>query len=123
MKTGKANASSGRIMVTCAADYFGPIGPEFDPERSQGVAVGEIWEDRLACRQWGAHLPHVAGIAGQSHKGAQSVALSGGYEDDEDHGALQQLQAPSAPHWWLRLPRHSLVQASGSSTPALEAAT
>ncbi|CAN6336544.1 unnamed protein product [Urochloa humidicola] len=43
-------------------------------------------EDRLECRQWGAHFPHVAGIAGQSTHGAQSVALSGGYEDDEDHG-------------------------------------
>ncbi|KAK8938430.1 E3 ubiquitin-protein ligase ORTHRUS 2 [Platanthera zijinensis] len=40
----------------------------------------------MECRQWGAHLPHVAGIAGQSGYGAQSVALSGGYKDDEDHG-------------------------------------
>lgn len=40
----------------------------------------------MECRQWGAHLPHVAGIAGQSDFGSQSVALSGGYEDDEDHG-------------------------------------
>ncbi|PWA88179.1 zinc finger (C3HC4-type RING finger) family protein [Artemisia annua] len=51
-----------------------------------GVQVGETWEDRMECRQWGAHLPHVAGICGQSDYGAQSVALSGGYEDDEDHG-------------------------------------
>ncbi|URE16614.1 SRA [Musa troglodytarum] len=58
------------------------------PDRpvTKGVLVGEIWEDRLECRQWGAHLPHVAGIAGQSNQGAQSVALSGGYKDDEDHG-------------------------------------
>ncbi|KAL7241362.1 hypothetical protein ACSBR2_006889 [Camellia fascicularis] len=40
----------------------------------------------MECRRWGAHLPHVAGIAGQSDYGAQSVALSGGYEYDEDHG-------------------------------------
>lgn len=40
----------------------------------------------MECRQWGAHFPHVAGIAGQSDYGSQSVALSGGYEDDEDHG-------------------------------------
>jgi E3 ubiquitin-protein ligase UHRF1 len=44
----------------------------------QGVRVGEFWKDRLDCRQWGAHFPHVAGIAGQSHVGAQSVVLSGG---------------------------------------------
>ncbi|EES17520.1 E3 ubiquitin-protein ligase ORTHRUS 2 [Sorghum bicolor] len=85
-KSGKANASSGQIFVTIAPDHFGPILAENDPRRSIGVRVGETWEDRLECRQWGAHFPHVAGIAGQSTYGAQSVALSGGYEDDEDHG-------------------------------------
>ncbi|TVU18446.1 hypothetical protein EJB05_34547 [Eragrostis curvula] len=85
-KTGKANASSGQIFVTIAPDHFGPILAENDPRRGQGVRVGDNWEDRLECRQWGAHLPHVAGIAGQSTYGAQSVALSGGYLDDEDHG-------------------------------------
>ena len=45
---------------------------------SQGIKVGEWWKDRLDCRQWGAHFPHVAGIAGQSNAGAQSVVLSGG---------------------------------------------
>ena len=48
------------------------------PTRFQGVRVGESWKDRLDCRQWGAHFPHVAGIAGQSTVGAQSVVLSGG---------------------------------------------
>ncbi|KAB1217541.1 E3 ubiquitin-protein ligase ORTHRUS 2 [Morella rubra] len=85
-KTGKANAASGKIFVTISSDHFGPIPAENDPERNQGVLVGECWEDRLECRQWGAHFPHVAGIAGQSNYGAQSVALSGGYQDDEDHG-------------------------------------
>ncbi|XP_057440850.1 E3 ubiquitin-protein ligase ORTHRUS 2 [Lotus japonicus] len=85
-KTGKANACSGKIFVTVPPDHFGPIPAENDPTRNQGVLVGETWEDRMECRQWGAHLPHVAGIAGQSTYGAQSVALSGGYIDDEDHG-------------------------------------
>ncbi|KAF5205147.1 E3 ubiquitin-protein ligase orthrus [Thalictrum thalictroides] len=85
-KTGKANACSGKIFVTVPPDHFGPILAENDPDRKKGVLVGEVWEDRMECRQWGAHLPHVAGIAGQSEYGAQSVALSGGYEDDEDHG-------------------------------------
>lgn len=53
---------------------------------AQGVRVGMFWKDRLDCRQWGAHFPHVAGIAGQSNAGAQSVVLSGGYEDDRDEG-------------------------------------
>jgi E3 ubiquitin-protein ligase UHRF1 len=85
-KSGKANACSGKIFVTIPHDHFGPIPPENDPERAQGVLVGETWEDRMECRQWGAHFPHVAGIAGQSDYGAQSIALSGGYVDDEDHG-------------------------------------
>eukprot|EP00268_Persea_americana_P034606 TRINITY_DN34228_c0_g2_i1.p1 TRINITY_DN34228_c0_g2~~TRINITY_DN34228_c0_g2_i1.p1 ORF type:complete len:536 (-),score=113.56 TRINITY_DN34228_c0_g2_i1:208-1815(-) len=85
-RAGKANAASGKIFVTVPPDHFGPILAENDPARKQGVLVGESWEDRMECRQWGAHLPHVAGIAGQSEYGAQSVALSGGYQDDEDHG-------------------------------------
>ncbi len=105
-RSGRANASSGRIMVTTPNDHFGPIGPEFDPIRNQvrerdsqlqsldqavdfrtslsrrdcvtiqcrlllpqGVLVGEWWKDRLDCRQWGAHFPHVAGIAGQVSRG------------------------------------------------------
>ncbi|KDD73129.1 YDG/SRA domain-containing protein, partial [Helicosporidium sp. ATCC 50920] len=85
VRAGRANAASGRIMVTVPNDHFGPIPPEADP-RGQGIRVGEWWKDRLDCRQWGAHFPHVAGIAGQSNVGAQSVVLSGGYEDDMDEG-------------------------------------
>ncbi|MQL78777.1 hypothetical protein Taro_011207 [Colocasia esculenta] len=85
-KAGKANACSGQIFVTIPPDHFGPITREYDPKYGEGVYVGRTWDDRMECRQWGAHFPHVAGIAGQSDYGAQSVALSGGYEDDEDHG-------------------------------------
>ncbi|KAA8540612.1 hypothetical protein F0562_024469 [Nyssa sinensis] len=85
-RAGMANAASGRIFVTVPPDHFGPILAENDPERKQGVLVGECWEGRLECRQWGIHLPPVSGICGQSNHGAQSVVLSGGYEDDEDHG-------------------------------------
>ncbi|XP_028787017.1 E3 ubiquitin-protein ligase ORTHRUS 2-like [Neltuma alba] len=85
-RNGKANAASGKIFVTVPQDHFGPIPAENDPVRNQGVLVGACWEDRLECRQWGVHFPHVSGIAGQSNYGAQSVVLSGGYVDDEDHG-------------------------------------
>ncbi|XP_054799694.1 E3 ubiquitin-protein ligase ORTHRUS 2-like [Prosopis cineraria] len=85
-RKGKANAASGKIFVTVPQDHFGPIPTANDPLRNQGVLVGEFWEDRLECRQWGVHFPHVSGIAGQSNYGAQSVVLSGGYVDDEDHG-------------------------------------
>ncbi|XP_057480249.1 E3 ubiquitin-protein ligase ORTHRUS 2-like [Actinidia eriantha] len=83
---GKANAASGKIFVTVPPDHFGPILAENDPARNRGVLVGDWWEDRFDCRQWGAHLPLVSGICGQSKHGSQSVVLSGGYEDDEDHG-------------------------------------
>ncbi|KAH0912694.1 hypothetical protein HID58_036015 [Brassica napus] len=83
---GIANAASGKIYVTVPGDHFGPIPAENDPVRNQGVLVGESWKSRLACKQWGAHVVHVAGIAGQSKHGAQSVAISVGYDDDEDHG-------------------------------------
>ena len=85
-KNGNANAASGKIFVTVSPDHFGPIVAVNDPVRNQGVLVGECWEDRMECRQWGVHRTHISGIAGQSANGAQSVALSGGYEDDEDHG-------------------------------------
>jgi len=85
-KTGNANASSGKIFVTIPRDHFGPIPAENDPVRNQGLLVGESWKGRLACRQRGAHFPHVSGIAGQASYGAQSVVLAGGYDDDEDHG-------------------------------------
>ncbi|WJX72090.1 RING-type E3 ubiquitin transferase [Trifolium repens] len=85
-KAGKANACCGKIFVTIPSDHFGPILAEHDPIRNRGVVVGDIWSDRMECRQWGARFPHVAGIAGQSNHGSQSVALSGGYIDDEDHG-------------------------------------
>ncbi|KAL8456899.1 hypothetical protein ACS0TY_034943 [Phlomoides rotata] len=85
-KSGMANASSGRIFVTVPKDHFGPIPAENDPERNLGVLVGESWDMRMDVRQWGVHYPPVAGISGKARYGAQSVVISGGYEDDEDHG-------------------------------------
>ncbi|GAB4860345.1 E3 ubiquitin-protein ligase ORTHRUS 2 [Ancistrocladus abbreviatus] len=85
-RAGKANAKSGRIFVTIPNDHLGPISAENDPVRKVGVQPGDSWEDRFTCRQWGAHFPLVSGIAGQATYGAQSVVLSGGYVDDEDHG-------------------------------------
>ncbi|GJN14039.1 hypothetical protein PR202_gb00814 [Eleusine coracana subsp. coracana] len=85
-KAENANASSGRIFVIVTPDHFGPILVEYDPERNIGVRVGETWKYRLECRQWSVHLPLVAGIAGQAAYGAQSVVISGGYKDDDDHG-------------------------------------
>ncbi|KAG2489212.1 hypothetical protein HYH03_012236 [Edaphochlamys debaryana] len=86
-RKGMANAASGALKMTCSPHHFGPIGPEFDPLRNRGVVVGDTYPNRMACRMWGAHLPHVAGIAGQGDVGAQSVVLAGGYVDDVDEGS------------------------------------
>ncbi|TDL28466.1 hypothetical protein BD410DRAFT_224072 [Rickenella mellea] len=50
-----------------------------------GIPVGSWWETREACSLDAVHAPWVAGISG-SPKGAYSVALSGGYDDDVDLG-------------------------------------
>ncbi|CAJ1978240.1 unnamed protein product [Sphenostylis stenocarpa] len=44
--------------------------------KEQGLSILELTQPNLP----------VGGIAGQSDRGAQSVVLSGGYVDDEDHG-------------------------------------
>ncbi|KAH0690797.1 hypothetical protein KY285_017996 [Solanum tuberosum] len=61
------NASSGRIFVTIPSDHFGPILAENDLERNQGngVCIGPMLLEL---------------------QNKQSMVLSGGYEDDEDHG-------------------------------------
>ncbi|KAL0951146.1 hypothetical protein HGRIS_007881 [Hohenbuehelia grisea] len=50
-----------------------------------GVEVGTWWETRQGCSSDAIHAPWVAGIA-PGPKGAYSVALSGGYDDDVDLG-------------------------------------
>ncbi|KAL2509166.1 E3 ubiquitin-protein ligase [Forsythia ovata] len=107
-KSGKANACSGKIFVTVPLNHFGLIIAEHDPERNLGMLVGETWEDMMECRQWGTHFTHIAGIAGQSQYGAQSVALSGSYEDDDDHG-----------EWFLLL---EVSSASDAITSEMESA-
>jgi E3 ubiquitin-protein ligase UHRF1 len=59
----KENASPSHIFVTTTLDYFGPILPEHDHRRKTGMRVGETWDNRLECRQWGAHLPHIGGVS------------------------------------------------------------
>ena len=43
-----------------------------------GIAVGEIFEDRKHLRASGIHAPTMAGIWG-TQEGAYSIVLSGGY--------------------------------------------
>ncbi|TBU48361.1 hypothetical protein BD309DRAFT_987411 [Dichomitus squalens] len=50
-----------------------------------GVPIGTWWETREACSKDAIHAPWVAGIS-PGPQGAYSIALSGGYEDDQDYG-------------------------------------
>jgi len=52
----------------------------------KGIKVGTNWEYRVFVSAVGIHRPPVGGIAGQGNVGAQSIVLSGGYEDDIDDG-------------------------------------
>ena len=48
--------------------------------------VGSEFESRTELSQAGVHRPTQAGIAGSEKEGADSIVLSGGYEDDADYG-------------------------------------
>jgi len=50
------------------------------------VFLGQHFKDRSELRNAGVHTPTQAGISGSEKVGAESIVLSGGYEDDEDHG-------------------------------------
>jgi putative restriction endonuclease len=51
-----------------------------------GTVPGDLFESRAELARAGIHPPTQAGISGSQSKGADSIVLSGGYEDDEDFG-------------------------------------
>src|SRR5262249_32875697 len=51
-----------------------------------GVAVGIVFASRAELSHAGVHRPTMGGISGSGKEGADSIVLSGGYEDDEDFG-------------------------------------
>lgn len=51
-----------------------------------GIPEGSEFENRLFLSKYGVHRPIRAGVSGTATEGADSVILSGGYEDDEDFG-------------------------------------
>ncbi len=53
-----------------------------------GYPVGSLFEDRMALHRAGVHRATQAGISGRAQEGADSIVLSGGYEDDADKGAV-----------------------------------
>ncbi|XP_063837600.1 E3 ubiquitin-protein ligase UHRF1-like [Ostrinia nubilalis] len=75
---GRGMACVGKTK-TCAMppNHFGPI---------PGIEVGMCWRFRIQLSESGVHRPPVSGIHGRDVEGAYSIVLSGGYEDDVDHG-------------------------------------
>jgi putative restriction endonuclease len=53
-----------------------------------GISVGRLFANREELSRSGVHRPRQAGISGAEDEGADSIVLSGGYEDDEDFGDL-----------------------------------
>jgi putative restriction endonuclease len=52
----------------------------------EGVNVGTEFASRADLSASGVHRPTQAGICGSGTEGAESIVVSGGYEDDEDYG-------------------------------------
>jgi putative restriction endonuclease len=50
------------------------------------IPVGSLFRKRRDLAEAGVHRPLQAGISGAGKEGAESVVLSGGYEDDQDYG-------------------------------------
>lgn len=51
-----------------------------------GYPVSSHFDSRAELSEAGLHPPLVAGISGSEREGADSIVLSGGYEDDQDSG-------------------------------------
>lgn len=53
-----------------------------------GYPEGSLFDSRVDLSAAGVHRPTQAGISGGAEEGADSIVLSGGYEDDQDLGDL-----------------------------------
>jgi putative restriction endonuclease len=52
----------------------------------EGYPEGTAFDSREALNKAGIHRPTMGGISGTAEEGADSIVLSGGYEDDIDYG-------------------------------------
>jgi len=66
-------------MAKSSLPHFGPV---------PGIAPGHEFANRLELWSAGVHRQTQAGISARQGEGAESIVLSGGYEDDEDLGAV-----------------------------------
>lgn len=53
-----------------------------------GINEGQEFDSRIELALSLVHKPRQAGLSGSQNEGADSIVLSGGYEDDEDHGDI-----------------------------------
>ncbi|RYE53813.1 MAG: HNH endonuclease, partial [Sphingobacteriales bacterium] len=53
-----------------------------------GIFEGQAFQSRLDLSVSRVHPPIQAGISGSQNEGADSIVLSGGYEDDRDYGEV-----------------------------------
>lgn len=65
------------LLITSIMRVFGEIG---------GYPEGSTFVSRTELSESGVHRPPQAGISGSQAEGADSIVLSGGYEDDRDWG-------------------------------------
>lgn len=54
----------------------------------EGILEGTSFENRIEVSLSKIHRPRQAGISGSQNEGADSIVVSGGYEDDEDYGDI-----------------------------------
>lgn len=54
----------------------------------EGVKEGDEFRNRRELHEKNIHKPIQAGISGSEREGADSIVVSGGYEDDEDFGDI-----------------------------------
>jgi putative restriction endonuclease len=54
----------------------------------EGVLVGSRFATRKQVAAAGIHKPLISGISGSKDEGADSIVISGGYEDDSDSGDI-----------------------------------
>jgi putative restriction endonuclease len=52
----------------------------------EGYPEGTVFDSRKSLSKTGIHRPTMGGISGTAGEGADSIVLSGGYEDDIDYG-------------------------------------
>ncbi|KAL6259769.1 hypothetical protein P5V15_009682 [Pogonomyrmex californicus] len=74
---GMACVKRQKVCYLVPENHCGPI---------PGVDVGTSWMFRMQVSEAGVHRPPVAGIHGRANDCAYSIVLSGGYEEDYDHG-------------------------------------